>query len=98
MKHDALPSSPTRKVRYSACLLLPHQVTNAPKIKKVVSYAESSDEDEPFQFGGPSTSRRRSRVPRQVVKDEDDYEEPEEEEEADGGDTGMYLSCFSIRL
>ncbi|KAH7251546.1 muts domain V-domain-containing protein [Fusarium tricinctum] len=56
------------------------------KIKKIVSYAESSEEDEPFQFGGPSTSRRRSRVPRQVVKDEDDYEEAEEEE-ADGGDT-----------
>lgn len=91
MNHDALPSSPTRKVRYSGCLLLPHQITNAPKIKKVVSYAESSDEDEPFQFGGPSTSRRRSRVPRQVVKDEDDYEEAEEEE-VDGGDTGMYLS------
>ncbi|KAF5260344.1 hypothetical protein FOXYS1_9006 [Fusarium oxysporum] len=61
MNHDALPSSPTRKV------------------KKVVSYAESSEEDEPFQFGGPASSRRRARV-RQVVRDEDDYEEQEEEE------------------
>ncbi|KAJ4004729.1 DNA mismatch repair protein msh6 [Fusarium irregulare] len=69
MKHDALPSSPTRKV------------------KKVVSYAESSDEDEPFQFGGASKQRRRRARVIPVVKDEDDYEE-EEEEVAQDEDSG----------
>ncbi|KAF7553926.1 hypothetical protein G7Z17_g3292 [Cylindrodendrum hubeiense] len=59
-KSDALPSSPTRK------------------IKKVVSYAESSDEDEPFKYNKSSTTRRRTRA-RQVVKDEDDYDEETEE-------------------
>ncbi|KAI5458256.1 DNA mismatch repair protein msh6 [Mariannaea sp. PMI_226] len=54
-KNNALPSSPTRK------------------IKKVVNYAESSDEDEPFNFGSMPT-RRRTRA-RQVVKDDDEYGE-----------------------
>ncbi|EEU38173.1 uncharacterized protein NECHADRAFT_48223 [Fusarium vanettenii 77-13-4] len=63
--NDALPSSPTRKV------------------KKVVSYAESSD-DEPFTFGASST-RRRPRA-RPSVKDEDDYDE-EEVEQAEDTDT-----------
>ncbi|POR38266.1 DNA mismatch repair protein msh6 [Tolypocladium paradoxum] len=45
------------------------------KAKKVVSYAESSDEDgEPFAYGGASQSRRRSRA-RPVVRDEDEYGE-----------------------
>lgn len=48
------------------------------KVRKAVNYAESSDEDEPFQFGGASSARRRPRV-RQVVKDEDDYDEEEDE-------------------
>ena len=73
MKHDALPSSPTRKVRNSKRPpLIP--VTDIAKVKKVVSYAESSDEDEPFQFGGASTQRRRRARVVPVVKDEDDYE------------------------
>lgn len=59
-----------------------------PKVKKVVSYAESSEEDEPFQFGGPASSRRRARV-RQVVRDEDDYEEQEEEAEQNGDSDTM---------
>ncbi|RSM12089.1 hypothetical protein CEP52_002652 [Fusarium oligoseptatum] len=76
MNNDALPSSPTRKV------------------KKVVSYAESSD-DEPFTFGA-SSARRRSRA-RPSVKDEDDYDE-EEVEQAE--DTGMRYSQspFDTRL
>lgn len=41
--------------------------------KKVVSYAESSDEEEPFTYGG-SQARRRTRT-RQVFKDEDEYDE-----------------------
>ncbi|KAI8714094.1 DNA mismatch repair protein [Fusarium sp. LHS14.1] len=53
------------------------------KVKKVVSYAESSD-DEPFTFGASST-RRRSRA-RPSVKDEDDYDE-EEVEQAEDTDT-----------
>ncbi|KAJ4182391.1 DNA mismatch repair protein msh6 [Fusarium falciforme] len=65
MNNDALPSSPTRKV------------------KKVVSYAESSD-DEPFTFGA-SSARRRSRA-RPSVKDEDDYDE-EDAEQAEDTDT-----------
>ncbi|UPK93202.1 hypothetical protein LCI18_004137 [Fusarium solani-melongenae] len=65
MNNDALPSSPTRKV------------------KKVVSYAESSD-DEPFTFGA-SSARRRSRA-RPSVKDEDDYDE-EDAEKAEDTDT-----------
>ncbi|KAI8659214.1 DNA mismatch repair protein [Fusarium sp. Ph1] len=74
--NDALPSSPTRKV------------------KKVVSYAESSD-DEPFTFGA-SSARRRSRA-RPSVKDEDDYDE-EDAEQAE--DTGMRYSQspFDTRL
>ncbi|RMJ18266.1 hypothetical protein CDV36_002092 [Fusarium kuroshium] len=76
MNNEALPSSPTRKV------------------KKVVSYAESSD-DEPFTFGA-SSARRRSRA-RPSVKDEDDYDE-EEVEQAE--DTGMRYSQspFDTRL
>ncbi|UZP44920.1 hypothetical protein NXS19_012732 [Fusarium pseudograminearum] len=68
MDLDALPSSPSRKVR------------------KAVNYAESSDEDEPFQFGGASSARRRPRV-RQVVKDEDDYDEEEDEVVQEDSDT-----------
>ncbi|KAH7166331.1 muts domain V-domain-containing protein [Dactylonectria macrodidyma] len=63
-KSDALPSSPSRKV------------------KKVVSYAESSDEDEPFTFSNASATRRKTRA-RQVVKDEDDYDEEDAAEEED---------------
>ncbi|KAH6982720.1 muts domain V-domain-containing protein [Ilyonectria destructans] len=60
-KNNALPSSPTRKVK-----------------KVVVSYAESSDEDEPFKYNNASATRRRTRG-RQVVKDEDDYDEEAED-------------------
>ncbi|KAL2676569.1 hypothetical protein Neosp_010332 [[Neocosmospora] mangrovei] len=56
------------------------------KVKKVVSYAESSD-DEPFTFGASST-RRRSRA-RPSVKDEDDYDEQDVEQ---AEDTGMRYS------
>ncbi|PHH85819.1 hypothetical protein CDD83_11136 [Cordyceps sp. RAO-2017] len=46
------------------------------KVKKVVSYAESSDEDEPLAYGGSTQSRRRvGRRMRPVVNDEDDYDE-----------------------
>lgn len=54
------------------------------KVKKVVSYAESSDDDEPFNFGSAPT-RRRARA-RQVVKDDDDYDEEEKEEAEDDVD------------
>ncbi|KAH7140124.1 muts domain V-domain-containing protein [Dactylonectria estremocensis] len=63
-KSDALPSSPSRKV------------------KKVVSYAESSDEEGPFKFNNASATRRRTRA-RQVVKDEDDYDENDDVAEED---------------
>ncbi|QUC19056.1 uncharacterized protein UV8b_03297 [Ustilaginoidea virens] len=43
------------------------------KAKKVVSYAESSEEDEPFNYGGRAETRRNRG--RTVVKDEDEYDE-----------------------
>ncbi|RBR27091.1 uncharacterized protein FIESC28_00163 [Fusarium coffeatum] len=97
MKHDALPSSPTRKVRNSQRPPLT-PVTNVPKVKKVVSYAESSDEDEPFQFGGASTQRRRRARVVPVVKDEDDYEEEEEEavQDEDSGKNTVDHSANSM--
>ncbi|KPM44629.1 DNA mismatch repair protein msh6 [Neonectria ditissima] len=55
------------------------------KSKKVVSYAESSDEDEPFIFSGASASRQRARVARPAIKDEDDYDE-EADDVADDDD------------
>ena len=54
--------------------------------KKVVSYAESSDEDDdPFTYGASTQARRRNKT-RQVVQDddEDDYGEPD----GDVGDAG----------
>ncbi|KAF7556476.1 hypothetical protein G7046_g6300 [Stylonectria norvegica] len=54
------------------------------KAKKVVSYAESSD-DEPFMHGASSKARRRTRT-RPSVKDEDDYDEEAEEVAAEDDD------------
>ncbi|KFA63003.1 hypothetical protein S40285_08410 [Stachybotrys chlorohalonatus IBT 40285] len=57
------------------------------KVKKVVSYAESSDEDEPFAYGR-TTIQRRSRT-RTVVNDEDEYAEEEQNGEAQDEDDEM---------
>ena len=59
----------------------------------MVSYAESSDEeDAPFIYGNPSRAQRRGRQ-LAVVKDEDDYEAPEEDKEVqDEEEDGMYCS------
>lgn len=57
--------------------------SNPPQVKKVVSYAESSDEEGPFKFNNASATRRRTRA-RQVVKDEDDYDENDDVAEEDG--------------
>lgn len=69
-------SSPTRKVSHGF-LTLPLSVakplTFNSQGRKVVSYAESSEDDEPVSSRG-TQNRRRNRV-RQVVNDEDDYDE-----------------------
>ncbi|KAK7424011.1 DNA mismatch repair protein msh6 [Neonectria magnoliae] len=76
---DSLPS-PTATPAKIKSEQAPIQKTDAlpssptRKSKKVVSYAESSDEDEPFIFSGASASRRRTRAARPVIKDEDDYD------------------------
>lgn len=44
------------------------------KVKKVTSYAESSDDEKPFNYGSRTQTRRRGRA-RTVVKDEDEYDE-----------------------
>lgn len=54
--------------------------------KKAVNYAESSDEDdEPFAYGAASQTRRRGRVTRNVVNDEDDYGGSDTAEQEDQG-------------
>lgn len=50
------------------------QLLTGAQVKKVVSYAESSDEDEPFKYGNSTKSRRATRA-RNVIKDEDEYDE-----------------------
>lgn len=55
--------------------------------KKVVNYAESSDDDEPFTFSAPKQRRRAKNRP--VIRDEDEYDE--EAEVQDDGD-GMRLA------
>ncbi|KFH47352.1 DNA mismatch repair protein-like protein [Hapsidospora chrysogenum ATCC 11550] len=54
------------------------------KAKKVVSYAESSDDDEPFAYGAASQTRRRGRA-RKVVNDEDVYGEDSDATADDDG-------------
>ncbi|KAG6066119.1 hypothetical protein E4U32_006492 [Claviceps aff. humidiphila group G2b] len=54
-------------------------MTSSPsrKVKKVVSYAESSDDEEPFNHGNSTQRARRRGGARPVVKDEDEYDEPD---------------------
>ncbi|KAG6162947.1 hypothetical protein E4U27_003518 [Claviceps purpurea] len=47
------------------------------KVKKVVSYAESSDDEQPFNHGNSTQRARRRGGARPVVKDEDEYDEPD---------------------
>lgn len=54
----------------------------------MVTYAESSDEEEPFTYGAASQARRRNRA-RPAVKDEDDYDEEDAVAEELGDDDGM---------
>ncbi|KAG6079813.1 hypothetical protein E4U15_003600 [Claviceps sp. LM218 group G6] len=54
-------------------------MTSSPsrKVKKVVSYAESSDDEQPFNHGNSTQRARRRGGARPVVKDEDEYDEPD---------------------
>ncbi|KAG6059312.1 hypothetical protein E4U17_006499 [Claviceps sp. LM77 group G4] len=54
-------------------------ITSSPsrKAKKVVSYAESSDDEGPFNHGNSTQRTRRRGGARPVVKDEDEYDEPD---------------------
>lgn len=61
------------------------------KGKKVVNYAESSDEDEPFAYGAASQTRRRGRVTRNVVNDEDDYGGSDTAEQEDEDDIDDFV-------
>ncbi|KAF4983522.1 hypothetical protein FZEAL_1057 [Fusarium zealandicum] len=80
MKHSTpVPSSDAIEAPSS-----PDNLDSNVKVKKVVTYAESSDDDEPFKFGGASSARRRSKA-RPVVKDEDDYEEDEAVQDEESG-------------
>lgn len=47
------------------------------QVKKVVSYAESSEDEEPFNHGNSTQRARRRGGARPVVKDEDEYDEPD---------------------
>ncbi|PNP46094.1 hypothetical protein TGAMA5MH_02129 [Trichoderma gamsii] len=62
------------------------------KGKKAVNYAESSDEDgEPFAYGAASQTRRRGRVTRNVVNDEDDYGGSDTAEQEDEDDIDDFV-------
>ncbi|KAM0478090.1 hypothetical protein ACHAPX_005277 [Trichoderma viride] len=62
------------------------------KGKKAVNYAESSDEDdEPFAYGAASQTRRRGRVTRNIVNDEDDYGGSDTVEQEDEDDIDDFV-------
>ncbi|KAG6022209.1 hypothetical protein E4U41_002296 [Claviceps citrina] len=57
------------------------------KAKKVVSYAESSDEEEPFNYGNSTQKKTRRRGgARPVVKDEDEFNDEDANCSADADD------------
>ncbi|KAF4507651.1 hypothetical protein G6O67_004127 [Ophiocordyceps sinensis] len=72
--------------RKPRCLSTPKvvdQPSPSRNAKKVISYAESSDEDEPFTRAGvPKSRRRANRQPRPAIKDEDDYGESDAKDAA----------------
>ena len=78
-----LASSPSRKVRNQQQRCTFQLLTDFRQVRKVVSYAESSEDDEPFTYGG-AKARRRTRA-RQVFKDEDEYDEEANEVAEDDG-------------
>lgn len=63
------------------------------QVKKVTSYAESSDDEKPFNYGSRTQTRRRGRA-RTVVKDEDEYDEDNAISPVD--DDGTYQSELSF--
>jgi DNA mismatch repair protein MSH6 len=54
------------------------------KARRVVTYAESSDDEAPFAYGASNSQRRRGKA-RAVVKDEDDFEVDEDDIAEDDG-------------
>ncbi|KID77648.1 DNA mismatch repair protein msh6 [Metarhizium brunneum] len=61
------------------------------KTKKVVSYAESSDEEQPFNYSSKSQTRR-GRA-RRTVKDEDEFDEDDvASQEAEEDDMGDFIA------
>jgi DNA mismatch repair protein MSH6 len=79
----SLNSSPSRKVsKYPINLVIPVLLIRVPQVKKVVSYAESSDEDDEAVFATLKAKRSAQRRPRAAVPDEDDDDEDTYEAEA----------------
>lgn len=79
-------SSPSRKVGFHPVSFSPHPHENASRLRvriiadlcfaqarKVISYAESSEDDEPFNYGKLSRPRRRGRAA-PVMQSEDEYD------------------------
>ncbi|CAM1508588.1 Fc.00g054360.m01.CDS01 [Cosmosporella sp. VM-42] len=91
--NDSLPSPSATPAETRSKQVPIHKVTLASsptrKGKKFVSYAESSDEDEPFVFSN-TKSRRRTRT-RNVVKDEDEYDEEPEAVAEDDDDMADFV-------
>ncbi|KAG5926217.1 hypothetical protein E4U42_003514, partial [Claviceps africana] len=75
-------------------------ITSSPsrKAKKVVSYAESSDEEQPFNYGNKTQRTRRRGGARPVVKeeDEDEYDEDDDTnrqvDDDDDDDVGDFIA------
>ncbi|KAG9258396.1 DNA mismatch repair protein msh6 [Emericellopsis atlantica] len=88
-----LPSPSTAPTRSKPSAVKLEIVGSSPsrKAKKVVTYAESSDDEEPFAYGASSSQSRRARATA-VVKDEDDFEVEEDDAAEDDDDIDDFVA------
>jgi len=85
-----MASSPTRKVcNLSTVVFIVLELMSILQVKKVVSYAESSDEDEDV-FASLKTRRTQQRRPRSTIPDDDEDDFETEDNEANGEDDGTH--------
>lgn len=97
-------SSPTRKVRYelsTTCLLILTSIINSlwTKAKKIVNYAESSeDEDDVVMPSKSRPTRNRNRARAAVLDEDDDDDEYEGAEDLMDLDDGMYTNSRHCML
>ncbi|KAG6009192.1 hypothetical protein E4U21_003045 [Claviceps maximensis] len=81
-------STAKRTIDTTSEVLIPSSPSR--KAKKVVSYAESSDDEQPFNYGNSTQRSRRRGGARPAVKEEDDYDDEDgTDRQVDDDNDGM---------